>query len=84
MSEGKLIQLDIAAVFHSILFAYQRIIIDFLGEVSSRVLTARTMPLIEKIIEKASPGLVNAEDMDAPLKNLQICWLFLDLLVKLK
>ena len=73
MSEGKLIQLDIAAVFHSILFTYQRIIIDFLGEVSSRVLTARTMPLIEKIIEKASPDLVNAENMMLPLKNLQIC-----------
>jgi len=72
LSEGKLAQLDIAAVFHSIPFAYQRIIIDFLGEVSSTVLTARTMPLIEKIIERASPELVTAEDMDTALRNLRI------------
>jgi len=69
-SEGKLIQLDVAAVFHNILFAYQRIIMDFQGEVSSSVIAARTLPFVEKIIEKISPELANAENMDIALKKL--------------
>jgi len=70
LSEGKLAQLDVAAVFHSILFAYQRIIMDFLGEVSSSVLTARTMRLVERMIEKASPELAKAENADVALRKL--------------
>ncbi len=70
MSEGKLAQLDVAAVFHGILFAYQRIIMDFMGEVSSAVLTARTMPIVERMIEKTSPELAKAENADVALRKL--------------
>jgi hypothetical protein len=70
LSEGTLNQLDVAAVFHSILFAYQRIIMDFLGEVPSSVITARTLHFVEKTIERASPTLANAEKMDVALRKL--------------
>lgn len=70
MSEEKLGQLDVAAVFHSILFAHQRIIMDFQGEASSSVLTARTLHFVEKIIETASPELADAENADVALRKL--------------
>jgi len=70
LSERKLVQLDVAAVFHNILFAYQRIIMDFQGEVSSSVIAARALPFVEKIIEKVSPELANAENIGVALKKL--------------
>lgn len=69
MSEKGLAQSDVGALFHSVLFAYQKALRDVLGEVSSSIITGRTVPIIEKIIGKASPGLVQAEDMDEALKK---------------
>jgi len=70
LSKEKLDLLDVAAVFHNILFAYQRIIMDFLGETSSSVLTARTLHFVEKIVEEVSPELANAENVDIALRKL--------------
>jgi len=72
LSEGKLGQLDIAAIFHNILFAYQRIIMDFMGEVSSTVLTARTMSLVERILKGLLLNLQRLKMRMLPLGNLQI------------
>ena len=42
---------------------------DFLGEVPTSVMTARSLHFVEKIIERASPDLAKAENADAALRK---------------
>lgn len=70
MPEEKLDQFDVAAIFHGILFAYQKTVMNFLGETPSSVITAQTIPVIEEIIERASPSLTNVEKAEEALRRL--------------
>ena len=64
----KLSVFEIAAFFHGVLFAYQKIIREVLGDVSSSVIANQTMPLIERILGKSSPQLMKIKDVDEALE----------------
>lgn len=75
MSKGRLAELDVAALFHSILSAYRRTLRDLVGDAVTSTIAYRTIPIIESIIEKSSPELTNTDNTDDALKK------FADLLV---
>lgn len=75
MSERKLSESDLGALFHTVLFAYQKTLRQTFGDTPSLMLTKFTIPIIEKILDKASPELLKANDVDVALQE------FADLIV---
>lgn len=69
LSEGRLVQSDVVAIFHSALFGYQKVLRDALGEASTSAVTALTVPIVQRVIEKTSPELAKAESIDDALKR---------------
>jgi hypothetical protein len=61
---------DLAAVFHSVLFAYQKVLRDAAGEIPAQTITSLTVPVVKEILERTSPGLLNTEKVDDALRKL--------------
>jgi hypothetical protein len=70
LSQGRSVHPDVAAVFHCVLFAYQKAQRDILGEASSSIVVDQVVPIIESILGKAASGLVNSKDADDALRKL--------------
>jgi hypothetical protein len=62
--EKKLPELDVAALFHSILFAYQKVLRDAAGETVTETITTLSVPVVREIVERASPGLLEGTPDD--------------------
>lgn len=70
MSQKGLAQLDVAALFHCVLFAYQKALRDILGPTPTSDFTLfHAVPIIETILGKASPELASAVDADDALRK---------------
>lgn len=67
--ERKLILSDVSALFHTVLFAYQKALRDAIGENATAVITWRTIPIIDGILGNASPELAGADDTDEALQR---------------
>jgi hypothetical protein len=69
LSQKGLAQLDVVALFHSVLFSYQTALRDVLGQTASSVIIFHAVPTIETILGKASPELASAVDADDALRR---------------
>ena len=57
-------QLDIGAMFHGVLFAYQKTLASLAKEDEIKMLTEITLPIVEETISKAFPELAKHETPD--------------------
>jgi len=62
-------QMDVGALFHSVLFAHQKALKGILGERITTIITGATLPTIEKVLGKASSRIVRAERTEDALKR---------------
>jgi len=65
----KLTQLDVASLFHGVLFAYQKALKDVLGQTPSSLIAKQAIPIFERIDEKAALGLANTKSPDKALNK---------------
>ena len=69
MSQDSLSQLDLAALFHAIVFGYQKVLRDAVGELPTATVTSLCIPVDTQILETASPQLLSSTGVDLALQR---------------
>jgi len=60
-------QLDIAALFHTVLFAYQKTLEEIAGDDATSIVASRVMPMVEEMTGEVFPELAGLDNPDDAL-----------------
>ena len=66
----KPVDLDVAALFHSVLFAYQKVLRDAAGDLPTQTVTSLCVPVVEAALGKVAPGLTETDNVETALSKL--------------